>query len=100
MKSHQRAANVERPHGHVRSSGSRAAVYIGCAVNARETRPTRERTLSTEAVGGLVAFLDSSGLDRRRYSAAIRLRNIRDSDQFDTLPEDLRERIREILADS
>ncbi|MFZ0342802.1 MAG: hypothetical protein WAL31_10755 [Gaiellaceae bacterium] len=64
-----------------------------------ERRPRRERAISTEAVGALVAFLDTSGLDRRRYSAASRLRRIRDSDQFATLPEDLRERIREILAD-
>jgi hypothetical protein len=69
-------------------------------VTERETQPDRERTISTEAVGALVAFLDTSGLDRRRYAAANRLRRLRDSDRFATLPEDLRERIREILADS
>ena len=69
-------------------------------MNERGRRPNEERTISTEAVGALVAFLDSSGLDRRRYSVASRLRRIHDSDQFATLPEDLRERIREILADS
>jgi len=68
-------------------------------VNERRRRPNEERTISTEAVGALVAFLDSSGLDRRRYSVASRLRDIRDSDQFAALPEDLRERIREVLAD-
>ena len=73
---------------------------MGARVNESERQPNRERTISTEAVGTLVAFLETDGLDRRRYSAAIRLRGIRDSDEFAALPEDLRERIREILADS
>ena len=72
---------------------------MGAPVSERERRGDRERTISTEAVGALVAFLETDGLDRRRYSAAVRLRTIRDSDQFSALPEDLRERIREILAD-
>lgn len=72
---------------------------MGARVNESERRGSRERTISTEAIGALVAFLETDGLDRRRYSAAIRLRTIRDSDQFSALPEDLRERIREILAD-
>ena len=72
---------------------------LDAPVNEKGRRPNEEGTISTEAVGALVAFLDSSGLDRRRYSVASRLRRIHDSDQFATLPEDLRERIREILAD-
>lgn len=77
----------------------RALSTLDVSVNEKGRRPNEERAISTEAVGALVAFLDSTGLDRRRYSVASRLRRIHDSDQFATLPEDLRERIREILAD-
>jgi hypothetical protein len=77
----------------------RALSTLDVSVNEKGRRPNEERVISTEAVGALVAFLDSTGLDRRRYSVASRLRRIHDSDQFATLPEDLRERIREILAD-
>jgi hypothetical protein len=73
---------------------------LDAPVNEKGRRPNEERSISTEAVGALVAFLDTPGLDRRRYSAASRLRRIHDSDQFARLPEDLRERIREILADA
>jgi hypothetical protein len=59
-----------------------------------------DRPISTEAVGTLVWLLDTNNLDRRRYSVVNRLRAIRESDQFETLPEALRQRIREVLADS
>lgn len=59
-----------------------------------------DRPISVEAVGALVAFLDSSGLDRRRYTVANRLRRVRESDAFATLPEDLRERIRDLLDEN
>jgi hypothetical protein len=58
------------------------------------------RPISTEAVGTLIWLLDTNNLDRRRYSVVNRLRAIRESDQFETLPEALRQRIREVLADS
>lgn len=58
------------------------------------------RPTSVEAVGTLVAFLDTSGLDRRRYRILNRLRALRDSDEFGNLPEDLRDRVREIIADT
>jgi hypothetical protein len=53
---------------------------------------------SAEAVETLVWLLNADGLDRRRYRAVSRLRSVRDSDEFASLPEDLRERVREILA--
>jgi hypothetical protein len=56
------------------------------------------RPLSAEAVGTLVAFYDTDGFVRRRYSVVQRLHEIHDSTYFATLPEDLRERIREIVA--
>jgi hypothetical protein len=57
-------------------------------------------SVSAEAVGALVWMLDTNGLDRRRYAIVNRLRAVRDSDQFATLPEDLRERVRQIVADT
>jgi hypothetical protein len=69
-------------------------------VNDRAATEERGQQISAEAVGGLVAFLDSSGLDRRRYRVVHRLRGIADSDEFATLPEDLRERVSEILAET
>jgi len=57
------------------------------------------RATSAEAVGTLVWLLDSQNVDRRRYGILNRLRAVRDSDEFETLPEALRKRVREILAD-
>jgi hypothetical protein len=59
---------------------------------------TAERPVSAEAVGALVAFVDSRSLDRRHFRIVNRLRAVHDSDEFATLPEDLRERVREIVA--
>ena len=59
-----------------------------------------ERPISAGAVGALVAFLDTSGFDRRRFKAVNRLRALRDSEQFETLPEELRQRVREIVAET
>lgn len=55
---------------------------------------------SPEAVKTLVWLAESSGVDRRRYRVVNRLRSVRDSDEFATLPEDLRERVREIVAEA
>ncbi len=54
--------------------------------------------VSAEAVGALVAFLDTPGLDRRRHGVVNRLRVLQDRGQLTSLPEDLRERVREILT--
>jgi hypothetical protein len=69
-------------------------------VNYRTRQSSDERPISAAAVGTLVAFLDTSGFDRRRYRILNRLRAIQDSDEFATLPDDLRARVREIVADS
>jgi hypothetical protein len=55
------------------------------------------RPISAEAVGTLVAFYDTHGFKQRRYTIVHRLRALRDSDAFATLPADLRERVREIV---
>ncbi len=56
--------------------------------------------LSVQAIETLVWLAESNGMDRRRYRIVNRLRSVRDSDEFVTLPEDLRERVREIVADA
>lgn len=53
---------------------------------------------SAEAVETLVWLAESRGVDRRRYTIVNRLRAVRDGNQFAALPEDLRERVREIVA--
>ena len=63
-------------------------------------RSSPDRPVSAEAVGTLVAFLDTPGLDRRRYRILNRLRALSDSDEFASLPEDLRARVREIVTDA
>ena len=58
------------------------------------------RPMFAEGVGMLIALLDTGALDRRRYTVVNRLRRLQDTDDFASLPEDLRERIREITADA
>jgi hypothetical protein len=53
--------------------------------------------ISAEAVGTLVAFYDTHAFKQRRYTIVQRLRALRDSAAFETLPEDLRQRVREIV---
>lgn len=69
-------------------------------VSDREERETTSRPFLAEGVGMLIALLDAGALDHRRYAIVNRLRRLHDSDEFATLPEDLRERIREIIADT
>ena len=52
-----------------------------------------------ESVGMLMALLDAGALDRRRYTIVNRLRRLHDSEDFASLPEDLRERIQELIDD-
>jgi len=49
-----------------------------------------------EGVGMLIALLDEGTLSRPRVVK--RLRQLQQTDDFASLPEDLRERIREIVA--
>jgi hypothetical protein len=67
-------------------------------VTDRDRAP--EQRISAEAVETLVWLLDSEGVDRRRYRIESRLRSVRHSEEFGTLPEDLRERVRQIVAES
>ena len=58
------------------------------------------RPFLAEGVGMLIALLDEGTLENRRYMVVNRLRRLCDSDEFTLLPEDLRERVREITSDS
>jgi hypothetical protein len=69
-------------------------------VDAGTRQPSQNRPISAAAVGTLVAFLETSGLDRRRYRIVNRLRALSDRDDFASLPDDLRERVREIVRDA
>jgi hypothetical protein len=53
-----------------------------------------------ESVGLLISLLDAGALDNRRYAVVSRLRRLHDSEDFASLPDDLRARIREIIDDS
>ncbi|HZT84861.1 MAG TPA: hypothetical protein VE984_05505 [Gaiellaceae bacterium] len=64
------------------------------------TERDRDSTISTESVETLVWLAESKAVDRRRYTIVNRLRVVRDSDQLATLPEDLRARVREVVADA
>ena len=66
----------------------------------RESKEKQEQLPTNEAVGTLIWLLDSSSVDRRRYPILNRLRKVRDSDEFDSLPEALREKVRQIIADA
>jgi hypothetical protein len=65
-----------------------------------DTDRASQRRISAEAVETLVWLLETPGVDRRRYRIVNRLRTVRDSEEFATLPEDLRERVRQIVAES
>jgi hypothetical protein len=59
-----------------------------------------QRPFFAEGVGMLIALLDAGTLDRRRLLVVNRLRKVQHTEDFASLPEDLRERIREIIADA
>lgn len=65
-----------------------------------DTDRASQRRISAEAVETLVWLLETPGVDRRRYRMVNRLRTVRESEEFATLPEDLRERVRQIVAES
>ncbi|HET8555855.1 MAG TPA: hypothetical protein VFL58_00950 [Gaiellaceae bacterium] len=57
------------------------------------------RPFLAEGIGLLLSLLDEGHLEHRRYAIVNRLRRLHDSEDFASLPEDLRERIREITGD-
>lgn len=81
----------------VASEGGR--VTGGIVNEIGEEVPSRA-AVSVEAIGQLIAYLDMNGLQRRRPQAVQRLRGLRDSEAFSTLPDDLRARIRELVDEA
>lgn len=69
-------------------------------VSDRERSERSDQPISTEAVGTLIWLLDTNNLDRRRYSVLNRLRAFRNSAEFETLPDALRQKVREALDDA
>jgi hypothetical protein len=66
-------------------------------VSDHEQGETPDRLFFAEGVGLLIALLDAGTLGRPRV--VNRLRQLQQTDDFASLPEDLRERIREIVAE-
>ena len=75
-------------------------VELAAFMSEHEQGETPGRPFVAEGVGMLIALLDTGALDRRRYTVVNRLRQLQHTDDFASLPEDLRERIREITADA
>lgn len=69
-------------------------------MNRRVDERSAHEPVSAEAVGALVAFLETEGIDRRRFRAVNRLVALSKSEQFQALPEDLRQRIRDVVAET
>jgi hypothetical protein len=63
----------------------------------QEQAETPDRLMFAEGVGMLIALLDEGTLSRPRV--VNRLRQLQQTDDFASLPEDLRERIRAIVAE-
>jgi hypothetical protein len=61
-----------------------------------EPEETPTRVFFAEGVGMLIALMDQGAIDRRRV--VDRLRRLQHSDDYASLPEDLREKIREITG--
>jgi hypothetical protein len=55
------------------------------------------KTYSAAAAGALVAYYTTGALLSRRQTVLGRLRQLRDSEEFEQFPDDLQQRIREII---
>jgi len=53
--------------------------------------------VSAEAAGSLIAFLETGALRSRRRVVISRLRSLRDSEEFPSLPDDLQQKIRDVV---
>ena len=53
--------------------------------------------VSAEAAGSLIRFLETGALRSRRHIAVSRLRSLRDSEEFPSLPDDLQQKIRDVV---
>src|SRR3954447_23446584 len=87
-----------RPARGARVSRNRQRSSCATFVSDHEQGETPNRLMFAEGVGMLIALLDAGTLGRLRV--VNRLRQLQHTDDFASLPEDLRERIREIIADA
>jgi len=55
------------------------------------------RHVSAEAAGSLIAFLETGAIRSRRHVVMSRLRSLRDSEEFPSLPDDLQQKIRDVV---
>jgi len=55
------------------------------------------RHVSAEAAGSLIAFLENGAIRSRRHVVMSRLRSLRDSEEFPSLPDDLQQKIRDVV---
>ena len=69
-------------------------------VSDHESGGAADRPSAAEGAATLVWFLETGAVDSRRYVMVNRLRRLRDGDEFATLPEDLRARIRAVIAEA
>ena len=53
--------------------------------------------VSAEAAGSLIAFLETGAIRSRRHVVMSRLRSLRDSEEFPNLPDDLQQKIRDVV---
>jgi hypothetical protein len=84
-----------RPYDGGRTSSTlESAIRYG---GREEVSSLASRPVSPEAAGSLVAFLETGALRSRRLTVISRLRVLRDSEEFASLPDDLRDKIRELL---
>jgi hypothetical protein len=67
-------------------------------VSEHEQGEAPDRLFFAEGVGMLIALLDAGALGRPRVLN--RLRQLQHTEDFESLPEDLRERIRQIITDA
>lgn len=65
-------------------------------VNEGKPEETQARPFFAEGVGMLIALMDEGTIDRARVVE--RLRRVQHGDDYASLPEDLRERICEIVG--
>jgi hypothetical protein len=85
----------------LRKIRSDRVVLGGAAFVSEGDRGRRQdRPVSSETVGTLIWLLDTNNLDRRRYTVLNRLREVRESAEFETLPDALRQKVREVLDDA
>lgn len=53
--------------------------------------------VSAEAAGSLIAFLETGALRSRRHVVMSRLRDLSESEEFPSLPDDLQQKIRDVI---